>query len=209
MKKYSIEISKSHIIYNLMKEPIRNKKQADILLLETMKTFIIGNIEGIQNSGKIILQVNKMNRFIYKIENKIFSISCPFTCLEKDNAYIFKDAITNIEINSKLISYLISIIKRQDNYEIEELIEEVVNVEEYEEMQETWEVLKRLYSIEYGYLRFDYDEEQENGKLHPLNHLDINFVNSSQFKIGLNKKITLEEFTDIIDLTTDCYYLDK
>ncbi len=76
-------------------------------------------------------------------------------------------------------------------------------------MQETWEILKRLYSIEYGYLRFDYDEEQENGKLHPLNHLDINFVNSNQFKIGLNKKITLEEFTDIIDLTTDCYYLDK
>lgn len=209
MKKYSIEISKSHIIYNLMNEPIRNKKQADILLLETMKAFIIGNIEGMQTSGKIILQVNKMNRFIYKIENKIFSISCPFTCFQKDNAYIFRDAITNIEINSKLISYLISIIKRQDNYEIEELIEEVVNVEEYEEMQETWEILKRLYSIEYGYLRFDYDEEQENGKLHPLNHLDINFVNSNQFKIGLNKKITLDEFTDIIDLTTDCYYLDK
>ena len=106
MKSYTINISKSHNIFNLMQQPLRNKKQVDLLLLETLRVFLIGNIESSNNVGKIILRIDKMNRFVYELENKIFSINCPFTCFEKEGRYVFKDTILDIEIDSKLISSL-------------------------------------------------------------------------------------------------------
>lgn len=207
MKEYIVEISKYHNIFDLIQQPIRTKEQADILLLETVRTFIIGNIEQVTNVGKVILHIDKMSRFIYCIENKMVAINCPFTCSQKEGTLVFKDKNSNIRIDSKLISNLISIIKKQREYSFEKLLEEVMNIEEYEEMKESWEILKKLNNVEYGYLRYDYDEEHSNGKIHPLNHIDVNYTPSNQFKIGLSKKISVNEFIDILDLTTDCYYL--
>ena len=52
----------------------------------------------------------------------------------------------------------------------------------------------------------DYDEKgfldaQKRGTphIHPKHHLDINFSNSSTFKSGLIKKISQQEFIDIVD----------
>lgn len=211
MKSYSVNIGKSHNILKLMNKPIRKKEQLELLLLETIKTFIIGDIGNDNSVGKIVLYINKMNRFIYEIEDKIFSINCPFsyTKEKKDKNYIFKDSSLGINIDSKLISSIITIIKNGNINSFEQMIDEIIDITEYENLQLTWEVLKQLHYIEYGYIRYDYDEEKENGRIHPLNHLDINFMNSNQFKIGLDKKITIEEFIDILDITTECYYLSK
>lgn len=207
MKNYSINIGKIHNIFNLINQPIRDKKQLDLLLLETLKTFITGDIGKSNNEGKIVLNINRMNRFIYEIENKIFSINCPFTCTKEGGKYYFSDSLLGIQINSKLISYMISIIKKGNINNFEEMVCELIDIEEDEDSKSAWELLKKLYHIEYGYIRYDYDKERENGKLHPLNHLDINFTDSNKFKLGLNKKITIDEFIDILDITTECYYL--
>ncbi len=89
------------------------------------------------------------------------------------------------------------------------MIDEVIDMLEYEELESAWKIFKKLHNIEYGYIRYDYDEKRERGRLHPLNHLDVNFMNANQLKLGLYKKINIEEFIDIIDTTTECYYLSK
>ena len=68
-----------------------------------------------------------------------------------------------------------------------------------------WKIFSYLLSCDLGYLRFDYDEKgfldaQKRGipHIHPKHHLDINFSNSSTFKSGLIKKISQQEFIDII-----------
>lgn len=210
MKDYRIDIGNSRSILKLMNEPIRSKQQLDLLLLESLRVFIIGNIEESNSPGKIVLHIDRMNRFIYKTENKIFSIGCPFAYVKIDDNYVFKDTSLGIELDSKLISSMIAIIRKENIIgSFEEMLEEILDMTEYEETKLIWDILKRLYYFEYGYIRYDYDKEGENGKLHPLNHLDINFMNSSQFKIGLDKEISIEEFIDILDITTECHYLLK
>jgi hypothetical protein len=40
-----------------------------------------------------------------------------------------------------------------------------------------------------------------NGKLHPLNHLDINYESNCTYKIGLRDKIKLNHLIDVVDIT--------
>jgi hypothetical protein len=40
-----------------------------------------------------------------------------------------------------------------------------------------------------------------NGKLHPLNHLDINYEANCTYKIGLRDKIKLNHLIDVVDIT--------
>lgn len=66
-----------------------------------------------------------------------------------------------------------------------------------------------MLKTEYGYVRYDYDQEHCNGNLHPLNHLDVNFSSNVQYKLGLENTINLDTFIDILDLKTDCYFLNN
>lgn len=70
-------------------------------------------------------------------------------------------------------------------------------------------LLNHMFFQEDGYLRFDYDQENCNGHIHPLNHIDINYSNSSTFKLGLKAKVDFHAFWDILRSDTNCFYLEK
>jgi hypothetical protein len=63
-----------------------------------------------------------------------------------------------------------------------------------------------LLKYDLGYLRYDFDPEHEDGKIHPLNHLDICLDDSATYKIGLDREISFRDMKDILDLTTECWY---
>lgn len=48
-----------------------------------------------------------------------------------------------------------------------------------------------------------------NGYLHPLNHFDVCYSNTSTYKLGINHKVDVEEFVDILDVSTNCFFLTK
>ena len=64
-----------------------------------------------------------------------------------------------------------------------------------------------LLKYDLGYIWYDIDPEHENGKLHPLYHLDICLDNSATYKIGLNQEIRFDNFKDILDTTTESWYI--
>ena len=70
-------------------------------------------------------------------------------------------------------------------------------------------ILTRLLTFDVGYIRYDYDEEHYNGRIHPLHHLDINYTNQSTYKIGLNQSLDILEFKSIIDNQKECWFLHK
>ncbi|OSI12532.1 hypothetical protein BWD07_05380 [Neisseria canis] len=74
-------------------------------------------------------------------------------------------------------------------------------------MKLVYEILNSLLIMEDGYIRYDHDEERENGKLHPLYHYDIFYESGNTFKIGLTQKINVENLIDFVDITTDCHYI--
>ena len=45
--------------------------------------------------------------------------------------------------------------------------------------------------------------------MHPINHYDIFYSNSATFKLGFEKKLELEKFIDMLDITTDQFFVKE
>ncbi|MEI2168032.1 hypothetical protein VWG24_09870 [Staphylococcus aureus] len=124
-----------------------------------------------------------MKRLFFVIENKIFSFNFPFSVevQEESNNLIIYDSITNLELNALNLTVLKLAFKEtffgkeiQGILDLDsELMQVIDSFETKPNKDEVWQVLKNLQMFESGYLRYDYDEVHENGKLHPLNHIDI------------------------------------
>lgn len=110
------------------------------------------------------------------------------------------DIILNLQIVSELMSIIIDI---QQNNDTDSILEKIIDSEEI------YKLIIKMFMTEYGYVRYDYDEEHCNGNFHPLNHLDVNFSSNAQYKLGLENRINLDTFIDILDLKTNCYFFNK
>jgi hypothetical protein len=193
---------------------IRRKEDIIILLLESIKLFLLGNVLEIPEvKGKVLLKIDKMSRLIFEIRNKYFSFNFPFNVEVDDISSDIRiyDSLVGIDFDSKLVSILISIFNQKiiTNRCLDDIYYELACGDNIPNINDIWIIVERLSMFECGYLRYDYDEEYQNGHLHPINHLDINYSVGSTFKIGFEDIITLEHFLDILDLKTNCHYLKK
>jgi hypothetical protein len=217
MKKLKIKMTKK--LEDLASNHIRTKNHIILLLLESIPILTYGEIVESATDGFILLRIDKMKRLFFVFKKKIFSFNFPFNVevLEGENNTIIYDPITNLEING--LNYAIlkatfeEIIYRKENQGIQDLDSDLLQIMESFEMKPNkdliWEILKKLLIFESGYLRYDYDDEHEDGKMHPLNHLDVNYSSDGTFKIGLNDNIDSDIFIDIIDVNTESYYISK
>ena len=211
MKKIERKIG-IHFYERIMK-PIRGKQDIILLLLETIK-LIKDNNEYVQNvKGKIIVYVDKMNRIFYVTDNKIFSCYFPFSLEEKEGEYRIYDNLTDLDITDQVISLLISIFQ-SENGKLGESLESVMDFIidrasefEYENIDNIWRLLFKLWHMEEGYVRYDDDPEHANENIHPRYHLDVNYSNSSTYKIGLKKPLEIENMISLLDITSECAYL--
>lgn len=209
-----IEIPIEDLFHKKVVKIIRRKEELIILLLESIKLLLLGNILGtLKERGRLILRVDKMSRLIFEIENKYFSFNFPFSIdFDESNSEIrIYDSSTGIDLDSKLVSILISIFNQKINTErsLDDIYYELAYGDNIPNIDDIWSVIEHLIMFECGYLRYDYDEEHQNAHVHPLNHIDINYSISSTFKIGFEKRITVEDFMDILDIRTNCHYLKK
>lgn len=213
MKQFKRDIQ-SDSYYDKTVKRIGRKEDIILLLLETMKIFLIDEIPRIHKSkGKVIIRIEKMSRVIFEFENKYFSFNFPFSI--EDNSYgvitRIYDSASGINLDSKNISMLIRIFdeKLQANCIIEDAYYKLASEDGIDNLSEIRYLVEKLIFFESGYLRYDYDEDNENGYLHPIHHFDINFSGGGTFKVGLDDKISVDNFIDVLDLTTDCYYLQN
>ena len=206
MKIYEFNISQVYL--DKFFKPIRNKAEVIEVLMETIRYMILNpTIKEEDRIGKIILKIDKMNRLFFFKEEKYFSIVFPFFAIKEEEGYLFSFK-NKIEIDSRLISQVISIIKC-DEFKANCSLEFAQPICDYQEEcdENFWEFLRELLLMEDGYIRYDYDEEHENGNLHPLNHYDLFYSSHATFKIGLNDKLSEDEFVDLLDIKSDCKYL--
>ena len=124
------------------------------------------------------------------------------------------DSISDIRINNRSVALLERMLEKIDFEEssIDEIIEEAyldVAEDGYtdKDIDMCFGLILRLLSMELGYIRYDYDPERENGRLHPLYHVDINYSTKGTYKLGMNKKMETAEFIDMLDTKTDCRYV--
>lgn len=206
MKVYEFKISK--IFLNIFFRPIRNKAEIIELLMEAINYMILNRSVSEEDTyGKIILKIDKMSRLFFFTKDKYFSIIFPFFATREDNKYSFSFR-NKIIIDNNLTRKVISIIKC-DEFKANCSLDFVAPICDYEEEcdENFWIFLRELLLMEDGYIRYDYDKKHENGDLHPLNHYDLFYSSNATFKIGLNNKLSEDEFIDLLDINTNCKYI--
>lgn len=71
------------------------------------------------------------------------------------------------------------------------------------------DIFFHLVAQDHGYFRFDDDEINQNGDIHPRYHLDFFFNNSSSFKIGLDYPVEIESIISMLDPSKPKWYLRR
>jgi hypothetical protein len=219
MKKYTFNLGK--VIYDKVFPQYRVKTKAHIIeiLMEITRFILLQNdpefVVDEQNSkGKVVLYIDKMSRIFFFSENKYYSIVFPFHFLEENGEYkiVFQ---STIEVNSQLISKVISIIQC-DKFKTRcslDFVEPICDAEDDCD-ENFWIFLRELLLMEDGYIRYDFDQEEydkasEKGEedRHPLNHYDFFYSGSATFKIGLQDSLKEENFIDLVNTTTSCKFI--
>ena len=196
-------------------KPMRRKQDVVSFILGVVNVLLVGESDSDSN-GTLYLKRNKMNRVFCFMEGKYFSTVFPFDVEFDENGNFYKvyDSISDIRINNRSVALLERMLEKIDFEEssIDEIIEEAyLDVEEDgytdKDIDMCFGLILRLLSTELGYIRYDYDPERENGRLHPLYHVDINYSTKGTYKLGMNKKMEVAEFIDMLDTKTDCRYV--
>jgi len=172
-------------------------KQADDIY--SILSIMIKVLEqlGIHNFSKVskFIDANciiKNNRiFLICSQKKVFTFNFPFILV--DGGVLYDGEIVDIHI-IKAMKRIINIITESDSYE--DFLLEYDSIDEsegfnVEEIQTASKILKKLFEIEIGYLRYDEDlhaSEEHGEEYHPKYHLDIFFDNKVSCKIGIGRE---------------------
>ncbi len=186
--------------------PVRDKiDYIRILVYATRQLLLNSDTSGTKVGAKMKLIIDKMSRlFLYK-DKKYFSVSFPFVVEVEDFEVINLATYSGTQIDYQIISAVLSIIESEHFKRNPSLIDFFNEPEgiEYLGLQ----LLEEIYQFEPSYIRYDNDPEKENGKLHPINHLDINYSQYSTFKLGLQNEITTDYFENLQNIKTDCSFI--
>ena len=208
MKKYTIPVA------NELKDnfffPIRNRKDIIKLLMNTIK-YVNSDIQLIGGTDcYIYFVIDNMNRIFYRCKDKVFSIRSPFFITKEEMSLRFSSNKIDY-VSSSISSEIISLINDEcfdvaGYYELGEIIESSFADADIESI---WPFIFELLTYEDGYLRFDYDPDNANGRLHPLNHLDVFYSNTSTFKLGTYHGPCVDYLFDLISQDSESKFLEK
>lgn len=215
---YSINSFKLNYIFSF---PVRHKVDLMSLSLRLMTELINEDVYFSLKEETNLVLIKSKDTYRYAIikENQIMSAILPFR-FDFDACVEFNFGQEIIDLNDLyIIIRCVEKVKEEINNgidllsdDIRALIDEVLiqdlNLSSNQEYKYK-KLLNHMFFQEDGYLRFDYDEKNSNGHLHPLNHLDINYSNSSTFKLGLKARVDFHTFWDILRSDTNCFYLEK
>lgn len=207
MKRYSFPIDDRQV--RVLFRPIRNKLDSIRLLMESIKIMLINSPpHESQVCGELALVSSRMNRLFFFTQNKYFSVSFPLKVTIENESTIGFSSTQIPVIDSKVTSDVISIISNQYFTEanVYDFFGEIADLEEYE--SGLWQFLLHLLLSEDGYIRYDFDPENEKGEYHPAHHYDFFYSRQTTFKIGLRSRITEDLMIDFIRSDTKCHFLE-
>jgi hypothetical protein len=184
--------------------PIRDKVAFARLIVCAARHLLSDNPE--QGTAKMKLIVDKMSRLFFYSKDKYFSVAFPLTVFTDDEI-----KGTGIKTYSgKILDYqnisgMIAILDDPCFTNSPSLLEYTIQPEGIEE--KGIHLLEEIMQFEPSYIRYDHDSKNQNGKLHPLHHLDVNYSPSGTYKLGLERTLRREGFEDLQNTTTKCFFV--
>lgn len=188
--------------------PIRTKRDVIKVLMQALKLIATYRQPPVEiAAGRIIIRISKMSRIFFTSEKKIYSLIFPFSVSENNGQFRFHTD-SHPDIGHRTTSQIISLINTTNFFSQSDAITSLEAIfEECAEDVYFWPLFRDLMLLESGYIRFDNDAKNARGHKHPLNHLDIFYSQNTTFKVGLLQESNIEHFCDMLDITTNCHYL--
>jgi len=187
--------------------PIRDKREYVRILVYSAKQLLLedSNFDKAPIGATMKLIIDKMSRLFFYKGAKYFSISFPFFVTTEGNDVIDITTYSGRRLDYENISTIISIVDSADFVNNPSLID--ISIEDESIDFSDLSLLEEIFQFEPSYIRYDFDPEKENGNIHPLHHLDINYSQYGVYKLGLNQEITRGCFENLQNIKTDCFYL--
>lgn len=184
---------------------IRNSYDYYKLLFKSVQLILASTPATRPSNNVIVVYIDKISRLIYRTKTRLFSINFPFTMIENGDS--FDICLHSVKIDSYTCSLFIGLLESAPA-DMEDLLNRIYDEDiSTDKRKELLEILSALNETDSGYVRFDCDIEHEKGKKHPKFHFDIFFDTNINIKIGLMENLSLSQFTDIMDLSANCWYL--
>jgi len=173
------------------------------MILDIMENVMTHDDEIIFNdkiSDNCALAIMNNDRAYVKFDkNKIVSISFPFGYSKEGSIFRYENGIIEMKTLSHLRTLLQEVTSNGFSSETLEICNEGIDPDSDEYITDSdMKLFTKLLLIEPSYIRYDHDKRNCNKYLHPLNHFNVNYTESSSYMLGLKKRITLNDFIKII-----------
>lgn len=172
----------------------------------------IGSSEEALDKPYLQVFVDKMRRIFICTDSRLYSIGLPFMFhLNRDGTCGF--SFQGKDLDSLTLSVLVSVLRDErldeDISRLSEVVDDVGITFGDSSVDLKWidTLAAVVVSFDYGYVRFDRDEENEDGSIHPLYHLDICYSGEVQYKVGLHDDLDCSSLADILNIRSSCRYL--
>ncbi|WP_336514915.1 hypothetical protein [Pollutibacter soli] len=186
-------------VFSAMRDKIHYAKS----ILYVSRFLLLKPNESTESSMKLV--VGKMSRiFIFK-QSKFLSFAFPlFVDIEKEEVLAIRSR-WGVNIDSEIISKCFEILNDENFLHNPSLTGFYFRQQSPNDA--VFNLLEEIIMFEPCYIRYDFDKERANGRRHPLYHLDVNYSDYGNFKMGLDEALLNDNFEDILNIETDCAYL--
>lgn len=151
-------------------------------------------------------------RALIRKSDGYFSMAIPFQIINNEKTLRLNYDEIGEEVSGKLISILRNAISTSREFiSHEEIVCSICDSFGLEVSEATYyyDAFASLLAEDHGYFRFDDDEKNQNGRVHPRFHFDFFFKNSSSVKFGIEKPADIDCFYSLFDSTWEKHYLSK
>lgn len=168
--------------------------------------------EPIDNFDFAIFSGNYSRAIISKADG-FFSMALPFQVIDYGETIAFNVDSVGEKLSGRVISIFRNAIHtaRMSGFSYEDImysLSENFGLEVNEAIR-FCDVFITLLTDDHGYFRFDDDEKNENGAVHPRYHFDFFYKNASSVKIGMDGIAGMDCFLSLVDATIEKHYLRK
>lgn len=186
--------------------PIRDKASyARLIVCSARQLLLNSTVHGVNPIGKLKLIVDKMSRLFFFQAGRYYSVAFPLTVIIEGNEVTEITTYSGQNLEYVNISAVISILDSEFFRNHPSLLDFPLEPFSIEAMGIYF--LEEIMLFEPSYIRYDNDPKNVNEKLHPLDHLDINYSQSGTYKLGLPGSITTDYFENLQNINSICSYV--
>jgi hypothetical protein len=150
-------------------------------------------------------------RVLVKKELGYFTMTMPFQIIEYDENITFNYNACALPVHAQFISIMRNAVEacRTYGYSHEDIISSLCDNFDLDVRTAVnyCDVFTSLISDDHGYFRFDDDEANAQGNIHPRYHFDFFYRNSTSIKLGVDRNITSSYFLSLFDKSLEKPYL--